>query len=94
MGKIKRAASAAAPRARIASRAKSTEDQSNESFAPKRDAPRLGTENGAGQEKRSMLAADDGVLDEWLEPDEDEAEDLDQWLHEHGADGGSDDLSR
>lgn len=92
MGKIKRAASAAAPRARIASRAKSNEDQSNESFAPRRGAPRTGTENGAVQEKRSMLAADDGVLDEWLEPEE--AEDLDQWLHEHGADGGSDDLSR
>jgi hypothetical protein len=32
------------------------------------------------------------VLDEWLEPDKDA--DLDQWLHEHGADGSLDDRSR
>jgi hypothetical protein len=37
-------------------------------------------------------ATGDGVLDEWLEPDKDA--DLDQWLHEHGADGSLDDRSR
>jgi hypothetical protein len=32
---------------------------------------------------------DDG-LDEWLAPDEDDDADLDQWLHDHGVDGGKD----
>lgn len=92
MGKFKRAAKAATPRAATTSRTKSIEDQSNDSLAPRRGASRRGTESGPGPEKRSMLAADDGVLDEWLEPDADE--DLDQWLHEHGADDDSGDSGR
>jgi hypothetical protein len=89
MGKVKRAAKAA-PRAQSTSRNRSAaDDHSAESFSTKRSATRRTPDNGSGQEKRSMLAADDGILDEWLEPDEDE--DLDQWLHEHGADGDGDD---
>ncbi len=96
MGKMKRAARAETPRAENASRTKSTEDkiESNSTgfLASKRGASRRNPENSAGQERRPMHAADDGVLDEWLEPDEDA--DVDQWLHEHGADSGADDLSR
>lgn len=89
MGKIKRAARAATPRADNRSRTRSTDDHSAESFAPKRSAARRGAESGSGQEKSSMTAPEDGILDEWLEPGEDE--DLDQWLHEHGADSGVED---
>jgi len=32
---------------------------------------------------------DDGP-DAWLAPDEDDAADLDQWLHDHGMDSGED----
>jgi hypothetical protein len=88
MGKIKRAARSATPRAESASRARTTEDHSAESFAPKRSALRRGADGSSGQEKPPMLAADEGTLDEWLEPDEDQ--DLDQWLHEHGADSVDD----
>ena len=90
MGKVKRAAKAP-PRAESTSRNRSAEDHSAESFSTKRNATRRPPESDPGQVKRSMLAADDGILDEWLEPDEDE--DLDQWLHEHGADADGDDRS-
>jgi len=82
MGKIKRATTrtAAFPRAPMPARAKSTSDQSGRATAQRRGAP----DSGSGREKLAMPAGDDSVLDEWLEPDEDA--DLDQWLHDHGAD--------
>jgi len=89
MGKIKRAARVAPSRAEGTSRAGPKEGHSTDSFLQKRGASRRGTDTGSGPENRSMLAADDGILDEWLEPDEDA--DVDQWLHEHGAGGGVDD---
>jgi len=89
MGKIKRAARMAPPRADIASRAKSNEEHSSDSFLQKRGASRRGTDTGSAPQKRSMAAGDEGILDEWLEPDEDA--DVDQWLNEHGAGGGVDD---
>ena len=92
MGKARNAARSAAPRTQFGARSKSTENSSRESFAPKRGSLRPEAESGSGREKSAMLATDDEVLDEWLEPDKDA--DLDQWLHEHGADGGVDDRSR
>jgi hypothetical protein len=89
MGKIKRATRTGFPRAAATSHTKSIEDHSTESFAPKRGTPRRGTGGDASQSKPSILAADEGTLDEWLEPGEDK--DLDQWLHEHGGDGSVDD---
>lgn len=92
MGKTRNAARTAAPRMQFGARTKSTENTPKESFAPKRGSLRPDAESGSGREKSAMPATDDGVLDEWLEPDKDA--DLDQWLHEHGADGGPDDRSR
>jgi len=89
MGKIKRAARVAPPRAAIASRAKSNEEHSNDSFLQKRGASRRATNTSAAPEKRSLAAGDEGILDEWLEPDEDA--DVDQWLHDHGAGADLDD---
>jgi len=92
MGKARNAARTAASRTQFGVRSKSTGNTSRESFAPKRGSLRPDAESGSGREKSAMRATDDDVLDEWLEPDKDA--DLDQWLHEHGADGGVDDRSR
>lgn len=92
MGKIKRAARGTTPRAEAERRTRATEDPPTESFAPRGSAARRSTQIGAGPDQRQMLSADDSTLDEWLEPDEDQ--DLDQWLHEHGADAGVEDPDR
>lgn len=92
MGKIRHAVRTAAPRTQFATRTKSSESNSTKPFGQKRGSLRPDAESGSGREKSAMPATDDGVLDEWLEPDKDA--DLDQWLHEHGADGGVDDRSR
>lgn len=92
MAKIRRAATAASQRAGIASRTKSTEVRSTNFHATKRTALRRGAEKDSSPEQLPLRAAGDGVLDEWLEPDE--ATDVDQWLHEHGADVDSDDSKR
>jgi hypothetical protein len=58
--------------------------------ALRRGAPRAAIEaprDRAGQAKGDPR--DDG-LDEWLAPDEDDDADLDQWLHDHGVNGGAD----
>ena len=91
MGKIKRSARAAT-RADTAAHTKPSEDYAADSLASKRPATRRLPGAGAGDEKLAMPATDDGILDEWLEPDEDA--DLDQWLHEHGGDAGRADRER
>lgn len=92
MGKIKRSAKAATPRTEIPARSKATEDRATDSFTPRRTTSRRTTSNGPGQDRLAMPATDDGILDEWLEPDGDE--DLDQWLHDHGGDSGLGDQDR
>jgi hypothetical protein len=83
MGKNRHAVKTAAPRTRFATRTKSSESNSTGSFAPKRGSLRPEAEGGSGREKLATPTTDDGVLDEWLEPDLDA--DLDQWLHDHGT---------
>jgi hypothetical protein len=89
MRNIKRAARTAFPRAAAASRTKSNDDHLTRSSAARRGASRTTPEGRPDGDKLAMPPVDDGVLDEWLEPDEDA--DLDQWLHDHGAEGGIDD---
>ncbi|NJN39829.1 MAG: hypothetical protein HC807_01765 [Gammaproteobacteria bacterium] len=91
MAKSRHAATAASQRAGIASRTKSTEVRSTNFHTSKRAAARRDPVNKPDPEQLPLRAAGDGVLDEWLEPDE--ATDVDQWLHEHGADV-DDDSSR
>jgi hypothetical protein len=92
MGKTRQPARTAAPRTQFSSRTKSTESNSTEPFAPKRGSLRPDADSGSRRDKIATPATDEGVLDEWLEPDKDA--DLDQWLHDHGADGGPDDRIR
>lgn len=92
MGKIKRSAKAAAPRAESPARSKAAEDRATDSFTSRRIPSRRAPQSGPGEDKLAMPPADDGILDEWLEPAEDE--DLDQWLHDHGGDSGIGDRDR
>lgn len=91
MGKIKRATRMASPRAAAVSRQKSNDDHSPRFSTARRDAIRAARDGDVRGDKLAMPHVDEGVLDEWLEPDEDA--DLDQWLHDH-AEGGIDDPNR
>ena len=92
MGKIKRSGKVATPRAESTARSKATEDHSTHSFMPKRLTSRRVSDSRPREEKLTMPGGDEGILDEWLEPDEDT--DLDQWLHDHGGDSGLGDPDR
>jgi hypothetical protein len=85
MGKIKPAARTGFARAAATSRPKSNDDHFTRSSAARRGTPRATPDGRPNGDKLAMPPADEGVLDEWLEPDEDA--DLDQWLHDHGAEG-------
>jgi hypothetical protein len=85
MGKIKRAARTAFPRAAATSRPKSNDDHFTRSSSARRGTSRTTPDARPGGDKLAMPPVDDGVLDEWLEPEEDA--DLDQWLHDHGTEG-------
>ncbi len=92
MGKIKRSGKVATPREEGTARSKATEDHSTHSFMPKRLTSRRVSDSRPREEKLTMPGGDEGILDEWLEPDEDT--DLDQWLHDHGGDSGLGDPDR
>jgi hypothetical protein len=83
MGKNRHAVRTPALRTQFATRTKSPESNSTKSFASKRGSLRPEADGGSGREKLATPATDDGVLDEWLEPDQDA--DLDQWLHDRGT---------
>jgi hypothetical protein len=89
MGKIKRAARTVFPRAATTSRTKSNDDHLTRSSPTRRGTSRMVPDGRPDADKLAASPPDDGVLDEWLEPDEDA--DLDQWLHDHSAEGGIDD---
>lgn len=83
MAKSKRVGRAAPQRGVAPSRPRVAADLPSGADLPKRGAPRDRTVQ-AMEEPR-----DDGP-DAWLAPDEDDAADLDQWLHDHGMDSGED----
>lgn len=82
MTKSKRAGRAAPARHRTTSGLAADRDTGRKAAAP-RAVPASARERFIP----SMEAPGEDALDEWLAQDEDGDADLDQWLHEHGADG-------
>jgi len=84
MTKSKRAGRATQARQRATGGPPSGQDASRR--AAQRAAPASARERAI----QAMEEPGEDALDEWLAPDEDDDADLDQWLHEHGADGDRD----
>lgn len=89
MAKSKRVGRAAPTRAGSPFRPRTPEDIPAREDAPRRSVPRSAVETPRDLAAQAVEGPRDDGLDEWLAPDEDGDADLDQWLHDHGKDGGT-----
>ena len=90
MAKSRRVGRSAPTRGGATARQRAAEDLLPGEDAPRRGAPRVAA--AAPRDRTGPAKGDppDDGLDAWLAPDEDDDADLDQWLHDHGVDGGAD----
>lgn len=89
MAKSRRVGHAAPSRGTVPSRQRAPEDLPAGDELPRRGAQRAAVGTPRERVMQAMEHPRDDGLDEWLAPDEGDDADLDQWLHDHGVDGGA-----